>query len=185
MTNVFIIHGAYGDPEENWFPWLKSQLEKLNCRVFVPQFPSPKKQTLDNWFKIFKPYQQYLNRDTIIIGHSLGPAFLLSILEKLNQPIKAAFFISGFVGLLGNKDFDKINKTFVDKEFHWQKIKQNCPKFLIFHSDNDPYVPLEKAEQLAKILGVEVIIVKNAGHFNEEARYNKFALLLKKIKDEL
>ena len=185
MTNVFIIHGAYGHPNENWFPWLKSELEKLGCRVFIPKFPTPENQSLKNWLKVFENYKQYLNENSIVVGHSLGPVFLLNILEKLDKPIKAAFFVSGFVGLLGNPNFDNINKTFVDKNFDWQKIKQNCKKFYIFHSDNDPYVPLEKAKELAKNLDVDIILVKNAGHFNEKAGYTKFELLLKKIKNEL
>ncbi len=182
MTNIFIIHGAYGNPEENWFPWLKSKLEKLNCRVFVPKFPTPENQSLQNWLKVFEDYKQYLSENSIIIGHSLGPAFLLNILENLDKPIKAAFFVSGFIGLLRNSDFDNINKSFVEKNFYWQKIKQNCPKFFVFHSDNDPYVPLEKANQFAKNLGVDLILVKNAGHFNEKAGYTKFDLILDKIK---
>ena len=185
MTNIFVIHGAYGDPEENWFPWLKSELEKLGCKVFVPKFPTPENQSLENWLKVFEDYKQYLDENSIVVGHSLGPAFLLNILEKLDKSIKAAFFVSGFVGLLGNPDFDNINKSFVDKSFDWQKIKQNCKKFYIFHSGNDPYVPLEKAKELAKNLAVDVILVKNAGHFNEKAGYTKFELLLKKIKNEL
>lgn len=152
MNNIFIIHGAYGHPQENWFPWLKSKLEKLGCRVFVPKFPTPKNQTLEKWLKIFEKYKQYLNENSILIGHSLGPAFLLNVLEKLNKPVKAAFFVSGFVGLLGNPDFDKINKTFVDKSFNWKRIKQNCKKFYVFHSDNDPYVPLKKRKNSQKIL---------------------------------
>jgi len=40
MANIFIIHGAYGNPDENWIPWLKTELEKLGNRVFVPKFPS-------------------------------------------------------------------------------------------------------------------------------------------------
>jgi predicted alpha/beta hydrolase family esterase len=183
MTNVFIIHGAYGDPEENWFPWLKFELEKLDCRIFIPEFPTPKNQSLENWLKVFENYTKYLSENSIVVGHSLGPAFLLSVLEKLDKPITAAFFVSGFTGLL-NRPIDEINKTFVDKRFDWQKIKQNCRKFYIFHSDNDSYVPLEKAEQLAKNLNINVILVKNAGHFNEEAGYTKFELLLAKIRDE-
>jgi len=185
MVNIFIIHGAYGNPQENWFPWLKSELEKLGCRVFVPQFPTPEKQTLKNWLKIFEEYEQYLDENSIVIGHSLGPAFLLNVLEKLDKPIKAAFFVSAFIGLLGKSEFDNINSSFVDKNFNWSKIKQNCKKFYLFHSDNDPYVPLQKAKELANNLGVELILVKNAGHFNKQAGYTKFELLLKKIKDEL
>lgn len=185
MTNVFIIHGAYGHPKENWFPWLKSELEKLDCRVFIPQFPTPEDQSLETWLKVFEEYKQYLDEDSVVVGHSLGPAFLLDILEKLDKPVKATFFVSGFTGLSGNPDFDKINQSFVNKSFDWKKIKQNCPKFFVFHSDNDPYIPTEKAEDLAKNLDVAVIIVKNAGHFNKEAGYTKFNFLLEKIKHEL
>ncbi len=182
MTNIFIIHGAYGTPKENWFPWLKSKLENLGCKVFVPKFPTPENQSLENWIKVFKKYEQYLNKNSIVIGHSLGPAFLLNILENLDKPIKAAFFISGFLELSGNPAFDNINRSFIEKNFDWQKIKKNCQKFFVFHSDNDPYIPLEKAERLAKNLGVNMIVVKNAGHFNEKAGYVKFDLLLEKIK---
>lgn len=184
MATVFIIHGAYGHPGEGWFPWLKKELEKLGCRVFVPKFPTPKNQTLENWLKVFEDYRQYLDENSIVVGHSLGPAFLLNILEKLDKPIKAAFFVAGGFTRTGHPA-DEINKTFVDKSFDWQKIKQNCKKFYIFHSDNDPYIPLEQAERLAKNLGTDVILVKNAGHFNEKAGYTKFELLLEKIKNEL
>ena len=185
MNNVFIIHGTCGYPEENWFPWLKSELEKLGCKVFVPKFPTPENQSLENWLRVFEDYKQYLNKDSIVVGHSLGPAFLLNILEKVENPIKAAFFISGFTGVFGDSDFNKINKTFVDKVFDWKKIKRNCPKFFLFHSNNDPHIPLEKAEEFTKSLDVDLNIIENAGHFNKEAGYVKFELLLEKIKNEL
>lgn len=174
-----IIHGAYGNPEENWIPWLKSELEKSGHEVFVPRFPTPENQNLENWLKVFKDHEKYLDKDTIVIGHSLGPVFLLTIIE--NKPVKAAFFIAPFVDELNNPDFDNINKTFYRK-FDWNKIKQNCKKFFIYSSDNDPYVPLEKGKELAKNLECELKIVKNAGHFNEKAGYKQFPLLLEDIK---
>ncbi|NOY15261.1 MAG: serine hydrolase family protein [bacterium] len=185
MPNVFIIHGAYGHPLENWFPWLKTKLQNLGCQVFVPKFPTPQNQSLKNWLDVFDNYQQYLTKDSIVVGHSLGPAFLLSVLEKRTQPIKAAFFVAGFAGLLNNEIFDKINKTFVDKQFNWPKIKQNCHNFFLFHSDNDPYVPISQAQKLAKNLGVEVAVIKGAGHFNQQAGYTKFELLFDQIKQQL
>ena len=48
MINILIIHGANGYPEENWFPWIKRELELLGCNVFVPQFPLGEKQTLNH-----------------------------------------------------------------------------------------------------------------------------------------
>lgn len=185
MANVFIIHGSYGSPEENWFPWLKEELEKLDCNIFVPKFPTPENQSLETWLKVFEEYEDKIDENSILIGHSLGPAFLLNILEKLNKPVKASFFVSGFLGLLDNPTFDEINKTFTDKEFNWDKIKENCPEFYVFHSDNDPYVSLQKAKELSEKLGVEVLVVKDAGHFNKETGYTNFPQLLEKIKTEL
>lgn len=185
MTNIIIIHGTGGDPNRNWFPWLKSELEKLDCRVFVPKFPTPKNQSLENWLKVFKDYEQNLDENSIVVGHSLGPAFLLSILENLKHPIKAAFFVAGFTGLLNNLEFDELNKTFTTKSFNWVKIRNNCKRFYVINSNNDPYVPLEKGKFLAKNLGTELIVLKNAGHINTEAGYTKFDFLLEKIKHEL
>lgn len=185
MTNIIIIHGTGGNPSRNWFPWLKSELEKLDCRVFVPKFPTPENQSLENWLKVFKEYERYLNANSIVVGHSLGPAFLLSILEKLKRPIKVAFFVAGFTGLLNNTDFDELNKTFVTKSFDWARIKNNCKRFYVINSDNDPYVPLEKGKSFAENLGTELIVLKNAGHINEEAGFTRLGFLLDKIKNEL
>jgi len=182
MTKFFIIHGSFGSPKENWFHWLKTKLEELNYEVIVPKFPTPEGQSLENWSKIFKNYESQIDNDSIFIGHSLAPAFLLSVLERINIPIKAAFFISGFLKLLGDETFDSVNKTFIEKEFDWQRIKQNCKQFFVYHSDNDPYVPIEYANELATKLEVKLRIIKNAGHFNKEAGYTKFEKLLEDIK---
>lgn len=184
MTTIIIVHGTGGNPNGNWFPWLKSELEKLGCRVFVPKFPTPENQSLPNWLDVFNGYEQYLDEDSIVVGHSIGPAFLLSVLEKLNHPIKAAFFVAGFTGLLNNSRFDELIKTFVTKSFNWITIKKNCNKFYVINSENDPYVPIEDGKTLAEKLGTELISLKNAGHINEEAGYKEFSFLLDKIKIE-
>ena len=189
MANIFIIHGAYGNPNENWFPWLKRELEKLGHNVIVPSFPTPKGQTLESWMDVFEDYEQYLDENSVVVGHSLGPAFLLSVLETIDHSIKAAVFVAGFIGKFTGKyadpKFDEINKTFAEKSFDWVKIKQNCRHFSVFHSDNDPYVPIQKGKELASHLGVELKVVMNARHFNEAAGYTKFELLLKHIKELL
>ena len=180
--NAFIIHGSFGSPEENWFPWLKGELEKLGVKVFVPRFPTPEGQSPKAWMNVFEEFKASVDGETIFAGHSLGPAFILNILEKLGRPVKACFFVAGFLGKLGNPEFDKINKSFTEREFDWKKIKKNGGKFFVFYSDNDPYVPKEKALELAGHLGVKPVLVKNAGHFNEKAGYKKFQLLFEQMK---
>ena len=74
-------------------------------------------------------------------------------------------------------------RTFTEGGFDWKKTKNNCGYFCVFHSDNDPYFDLKLGEELAEKLGVDLILVKGAGHFNEKAGYTEFPLLLEKIKE--
>tara|TARA_Y100000310_G_scaffold255534_1_gene263017 strand:+ start:8798 stop:9361 length:564 start_codon:yes stop_codon:yes gene_type:complete len=178
--NVFIIHGIYGSPEENWFPWLKKELELLGCRVFVPRFPNPANPKFNEWMEFLDKFKEHLNEDSIVVGHSLGVTFLLSVLEKYSA--KAAFFVASVTPGIKN-EFSWQMKTFIDKKPDWSKIKNNCKNFFIYNSDNDPYIPLSKGEELAKNLDSKLKIIKNAGHFNEKAGYKKFELLLKDIKN--
>ena len=180
---IYIVHGSFGNPQENWFPWLKKELERLGYEVVVPIFPTPENQSLDSWRKVFFEENPNISSNSIFVGHSLGPAFILNILERIDKQVKACFFVSGFLGKLRNPEFDEINRTFTEREFDWEKIKENCSAFFVFHSDNDPYVPLEKAKELAQNLGTEVTIVQGAGHFNENGGYTKFPLLLEKMRE--
>ena len=184
MTKVFIFHGTGGYPEENWFPWLKKELEKSGCKVIVPQFPTPKNQTLENWFKVFDQYKNDIDSNTILIGHSLGGCFLLRVLESLKNPIKAAYFVATPIGIQPIVNWSG-DQPFTGHPFDWQKIKNNANKFYIYHSDNDPYVGLENGKQLAHNLGVKLTFIPNSGHFNKSAGFLKFDDLLEKIKKEL
>jgi len=174
---VVIIHGTYGGPEENWFTWLKLELQKLGHDVVVPRFPTPEGQNLKNWMSIIKRYQ--IDDNTILIGHSIGAALILRILER--NRARAAYLVSGFLGTLNNAEVDALNATFFEKPFDWDEIKSNCKKIVMFSSDNDPYVPVKRRDELAEKLGIKPIIVKKAGHFNAKADYITFELLLKEL----
>jgi predicted alpha/beta hydrolase family esterase len=178
MANIFIFHGIFGHPKENWYDWLKIKLEEKGHKVIVPKFPTPEDQTLENWMKVLFEYKEFINKDSIFIGHSLGVAFALSVLEEIK--INKAYFISGFIGKIGN-EFDPINAPLVGKDFKWDLIKSNCNSFTMIHSDTDPYVKIEKAIEIATHLEVNIILVPNAGHFNEAAGYTKFEMLLNLI----
>ena len=183
MKNVFIFHGTEGHPQENWFPWLKQELEKLGYQVHVPDFPSPPKipAKISEWFDVLKNYEKYINKDTILIGHSLGGIFNLRLLEKLENPVKAAIFIGTPIGVRPILNYDRDN-NFSGFDFDWNNIRKKTKIFLIFQSDDDPYVSLGNGEELSKHLNVTLNFVPNAGHFNEKAGYKKFDLLLEKLK---
>jgi predicted alpha/beta hydrolase family esterase len=114
----FIIHGTGGSPKGNWFPWLKQNLEEKGHNVSVPSFPTPENQSVDSWLEVFKEHLNEMDNNTILIGHSLGPAFILSILEKINVKVKGVITVAGFLGLIGNEEFDNLNQSFTTKQFN-------------------------------------------------------------------
>jgi len=180
MANVFIVHGIYGNPKENWFPWLKKELTKLGHKVIVPQFPTPKDHSLKGWTETLHKYKKFLTNNCVLIGHSLGGAFLLNILQ--GQKTSKAIFVASVPGKIENK-FDSMMKDITHRKFDFKKIQENCKKIHLIASDNDEYIPLKESERLAKKLHTKVTLVKNAGHFNERAGYKKFELLLKYFKN--
>ena len=181
MTNVLLIHGLEGNGNENWFPWLREKLSLQGYNVITPRFPTPDNQSLESWMGVFEGYKKYLNEDSIMVGHSLGCPFILDLLETINVKIKSAFLVAPFANLLGIEYVDNLNKTFVDKKFDWNKIKENGSEFYIYYSDNDPYIPEKEAIEILKnTQGIERR-VNNAGHFNLKAGYDKFELLLEDI----
>ncbi len=181
MKTAFIIHGTSGHPQENWFPWLKSELEKIGYAAVVPQFPTPENQTLENWFSVFDKNSAGYVESSILIGHSLGGAFALRIIEKYNVTIHAAYFVAAPIGVRPIQNY-KGDFPFIGHPFDWELIRSRARKFFIFHSDNDPFVSLGNGELLAEELGTELTFIPNAGHFNSASGYETFPELLEAIK---
>ena len=176
---AILVHGTYGFPENNWFPWLKNELQKIGYEVIIPKFPTPQEQNLAQWMQVLEPHFKEFDEQTILIGHSLGCAFLLSVLEKLEKPVKAVFLVAGFIKQLGNPKFDPINKTFLQKNFDFKKIKDNSEYFFVYGSENDEYVPTEQVLRLAKSLETSVISIPEAGHFMSKS----FSQLLSDVEE--
>ncbi len=178
MANFVFIHGSGGNPDECFYLWLRKELQKRGHKVHAPFFPTPLGQTLDNWMKEFEPYWQYVNEETIFVGRSIGPAFILRLLEKPKVSVKAAFLVAGFCSDLGVHEFRPLIKTFVGKRFKWEKIRNSCDRFFVYNSDNDLIVPIQKGEELAKKLETKFTVVNGARHF----LFKKFPQLLEDIR---
>ena len=188
---IFIIHGSYGHPGENWFPWLKKELEKLGYRVFVPRFPIPANDEeghkLDLWLKKFKDYKQYVNNKTIIVAHSRGCNFILQLLPQLNIKIDSLFFVGPFIDYdQWRPDYYREYDSFQAKPYLWKKVKKLIKHIEVFQSTND-VIPISEGQFIADKLKAKINIVKNSGHFNVATykKFREFPLLLKQIKKKL
>ena len=130
--------------------------------------------------RVFDSYKPHVNKESIFVGHSMGPGFFLRLLEKRTSPIKAAILAAPFDGFIGEEPYDALNKTFIDHPFDWKKIKKNCQKFVVFAGDDDLYVPIKFPQRIADNLGVELLIIKDGKHLGETLK--EFPAVLEEIK---
>lgn len=185
-----ILHGTMGNPDENWFPWLATELEKLGHKTIRPILPTPEGQTPDNWIEEISKATQSLggpDEKTIFVAHSMSPLAVCLYLELIKRRVGGAFFVSGFAERYAWPDpFPKLNNPFVDKKIDWQKVKKNCQKVVCFAGDNDPYVPMDMARRFSELCGAkDFVIISGGGHLSASSGYKTFPMLLEVIKKEV
>ena len=91
---IFIVHGTGANSKMNWYPWLKSELEKEGYKVIVPDLPNSKFPVLKDWLDALLKYKEEINENTIIIGHSLGCPTAIQFVQKLNRKIDKLILIA-------------------------------------------------------------------------------------------
>lgn len=196
--NFVFFHGSFSTPQDAWFPWLKEELIQLGHTVYAPEFPVDRwddvstinpdlyipKQSLEFWLKEFEPLSVELSKkdDLCFLGHSLGPLFILHVIEKYHIYLRHAFFISPFFEIYGKSAVvEKANAMFYKSDFDFIDLKKNIFQSTVIYSDDDPYVSKEKAIDFAQKLGSRLIELHGYGHMGIESGLREFPELLKII----
>jgi uncharacterized protein len=178
MYDTLILHGSYGSPYGNWFPWLARALEERGRKVLVPQFPVGDLQNLANWSKVLDGYREFLIPDFDVYAHSLAPAFIANYAPSRDLRIRKAILVVPFYSMIGIPEFDSVNRSFMDIPGGPAELAKCCREITCLFSDNDPYVPQGDCESFTSAVGGKPVVVPNGGHLNAEAGFTEFQLLL-------
>lgn len=183
MNNYLLIHGSFGSPFVNWFPYLRNEIEKRNLVVYTPDFPTGVGyQNYENWSRVLEAYisSGIINENTIIFAHSIAPIFVCKFLVDHNIRVKKLVFVCGFNNYFGiNEEYDEVNHTmYFDK---LKDVKDLAKEIICFYSKNDPYVKYEAEKEFADIIATKQIVIDNGGHLNSESGYTEFKELLEHI----
>ena len=153
---------------------------KRGYDVWVPQLPDTDHPDLKNWLPYMLEHGMF-TAQTVLIGHSLGSALALSVLERLESPIRQAVFVAGFARPRWTKK--ESTEPMLQKRYDWKKIKQNVVDIICINSSHDPWKCDDKQGlNLWKHLGGTLILREDEGHmgsytFNQP--YGRFYLLEK------
>lgn len=187
FKQVIVIHG--GDSYNTYKEYL-SELKKINLnfekmfrkgwkdnlgkslgknyQVILPTMPNKSNARFEEWKIWFEKLIPFLNKEVILIGHSLGASFLLRYLSenKFPKKIKATFLVSAPYQQKGMK-------TKLGDDFRFGKdmsllIKQS-PRLVFYQSKDDKVVPYADFKKFQDLFpGACFVEFQDRGHFNQE-----------------
>ena len=172
IKRVFIVHGWGGFPEEGWFPWLKTELEKRGFEVYVPQLPKPDNPRIDTWVQKLAQTVGTPDEHTYFVGHSMGCQTIARYLATLppEQKIGGVVFVAGFFkrlsGLEDDPDVQETDRHWLMAPIDLANVKSHISKSVAIFSDDDPWVPLDNQDDFRDKLGSEIVIEHARGHFS-------------------
>lgn len=169
MKTIYLVHGWGGNPQEHWFPWLKSELLKKGHRVFVFDMPETNNPKIETWVKFLEENVKILDKDTFFVGHSIGCQTILRFLEKLpkQQNIGGCVFVAGWFNLINLEPEEmEIAHPWINSKMDFSRILRHTSNFLAIFSDNDPWVHKEESKIFKENLGAKIILKKNQEHFD-------------------
>jgi len=54
VRKILVLHWWEADSKSNWFPWLKTTLEKEKIEVIIPNLPEAHAPILNDWLNTAK-----------------------------------------------------------------------------------------------------------------------------------
>ena len=182
MKRVVLLHGN-GDSRgtDNWFPYIRTELEKLGHRVDAPDLPDPVQARSKYWLPYFKDVLK-IGPDDIVVGHSSGALAILKY--AVENQIGASVLVGTYYTDLGYDD-EKASGYF-DTPWQWDKIKSNQQWTAIFASPDDPYIPIKEPKYICDQLCSTYFELPGRGHFGGlNNPMLEFPELLKFLKQKL
>jgi len=160
MKKALILHAWFQNPNLNWYPWLKNELEKKEYEVWVPELPTmpTDKPDMETMLK-FILEKNFVDNDTIVIGHSLGSVLAMRLAERIGYKKGILFAAWDY------NDLTPAHQSFWQTMMDHKTILSNVEEWVFPLSENDPYVTIAIAKEVAARLNGKVIEVGKKGHF--------------------
>jgi predicted alpha/beta hydrolase family esterase len=173
---VLLLHGWGGSNFPHWQSWLAGEIAKNYGTVSFLQFSDYDFPKLDVWKRELKSALREFQPD-IVICHSLANTLWLHSVNEI-EAIKKLYLVAppSFTCEIEElKEFFPLvvpNTTASDET-------------LLVCSTNDPYMSIEEANKIQKILNVPMQIIENGGHINTDSGFGEWPWMLQEIMKDL
>lgn len=167
---ILILHGWGGSDTPHWQAELASQIAKNYGTVSFPLLDNCHFPSKNRWLKQVNQILKDFKPDTVVC-HSLANTLWFWLCEeKQMQEVERLFMVSP--PSLQTKE--QTIKTF----FPCSMPKNIFAKEVhMIVSDDDPWVELNEAQNIAKHYNATFTTLKNAKHINSDSGYGKWKLI--------
>ncbi len=150
--NFLLLHGKHGSSKDNFFPWLKSNLEKKSYAVQVPDMPNTENPNDDEQTE-FVLANCKIDSNTIILGHSFGGLVAMRLLERGAKVRGVVFAATPMQPMfLDGKPRPTVSAA-INKGFDFEKIKNSSDFFKILVDSTDTVVRQQDGDILSDKFG--------------------------------
>ncbi len=177
-----ILHGWGGSDTPHWQAELAAHIARHYGTVSFPLLDNCHFPNKNRWLKQVREILETFKPDTVVC-HSLANTlwfWLCEEEEKRENKIKSMERLF-MVSPPSLKTQEKTIKTFfpapMPKSLYAKKIE-------MIVSDNDPWITLDEATQIATHYHISLTTLHNAGHINDKSGYGKWEWIEKMVMEK-
>ncbi|NOT93900.1 RBBP9/YdeN family alpha/beta hydrolase [Ferruginibacter sp.] len=169
MTNYFIVPGLGNSGPKHWQTFFEKSGDNF-YRIKQQEWDAP---NCSDWIStIDSAISAYDLATVVLIGHSLGCIAIVQWATQYGKKIKGALLVSPTdleapQYTLHTEGFDPIPKTKINF------------KTIVVASEDDPWIPFERAKYFADNWGSEFSNIGRAGHINVASGFGEWKQGLK------
>jgi len=180
QDKVLILHGWGGSDAPHWQAELACEIAKDYGTVSFPLLDNCHFPSKNRWIKQVKQILEDFKPDTVVC-HSLANTLWFWLCQEEIQTVQRLFMVSP----PSLTTEEKTIKTFFPCEAPSELYAKEVHMIV---SDDDPWVALDEAKNIATQYNASLTILKNAGHINADSGYGKWdhieKLVMKRTKDK-
>jgi predicted alpha/beta hydrolase family esterase len=168
---VLILHGWGGSDHPHWQAFLACRLAREYGTLSFPLIQHPHYPSLGRWKREVTPLLRDFAPDTVVC-HSLANTLWLHLCEEgvLHKPVSRLFMVSPPSLHTEHETIATFFPTPLPESIY-------ADYSMLIVSDNDPWIAVEEARDLAYRYSSDFKIIPGAGHINEESGYGEWRWL--------
>src|SRR3989338_1153095 len=165
IKRFIILHCKDDGPADNYYPWMKSELEKRGYEVQMPTLPNTAAPN-DEEQTDFAQKNCTFDEHTAVVGHSFGGIVALRLLERGVKFQRLTLIATPLADdFLDGKKRPTVSSA-LSKGFKSDIIRKNVKGIVLLADTTDPVVPVSGMEKMAQLLQGFLIRGKGEkGHF--------------------